>query len=322
MAALADALVQAGILDEAAFAGDLGTFLESGLLRWANDDMGARGLCHVHLALAYTNSVEAGLGLYWRGFDHGRRDSPAGALALRACSYDTVFVEGRVRQLNALEPDAGFHVLALVSAALSDTVGVASPAWAEERVDMWDDYREEEEAEDEETLESQALACDLSVLTLQEFHRDVPEAACWAWREAEGRPVIERALRRARSGRKKDARLARLLEEAQGLLQASDELGAMIERSKPGWAFCDTCRCEEQESVFPVEIRWNDEDRIGQISDDYHHLIAQCSETDVVYLAAFDPQAWADAGRSRSVGSAAARRPTACRVWTRWTAAR
>lgn len=272
--AIAEALLDAGILQNGDWQGDLTASVNAGLARWFAE-IGAAKLDYVHVEFEYSNDLAAmGISLEnWFGTRESCEENGAiGGFAFYNRGVVEATVGLMIKRIEAVHLGAGYSVLAILSQAVWATVGGATPAWAEYQVSSW-----AEEFGDEATIEDEGL------LTLSKFHETCPQAACTSRIDIRAVAAARRALERDFLTYHDPSNLAALqaLEAAVRLL----------------WRVRTLLRHERANDIADIKeyvdialaIRWRADDEIIHVADDHYEAFQNCGCTSHVWLAAFRP---------------------------------
>ncbi|HEY3281560.1 MAG TPA: hypothetical protein VGN26_04750 [Armatimonadota bacterium] len=251
-------MLATGALHPDDWTGDLGESLRQGLQRWV--DSIEREHQVLDLSLSYTDDfyrVYGADGSVCSSTDLARQEGPVGVLALQAGDYTQVTVGHKVLGLERAYRGLGYQVLRVLDLALWRSVRCASPSWAEEQVRCnLENYGSPQEARAE------------GLLSMTRFHQSVPPGAC-------GSKLDRERLRRG-LGRNLLEEQRQMVETALALLPwldaDEDDVGDQM------WTLDDN-----GEPVLPVGLRWSEHDFMGALIDDYHNMIAQGSETYLVW---------------------------------------
>jgi hypothetical protein len=264
-AEIAEAALRLAMLREEDWGGEIVASVKTGLDLWTQRACGFSVESRPSVHLVYSTDWPAewvfdkddsdNFLREWREQKHAASYLPVAMVGLEADAYTHIFVEYRILALEDVCPGAGFHLLALIDRALWWTVGGVTPAWCHNRLEEW--------AWDYDEVDADAHG----IITPDKFTRQVPAEAC--------RTEFDPAVFSAALRRHPDAELRDLLEAAL----------ALVPLVKP---LADDSSFFQMEQVLPVAVRWSEDDRMDEISDEYHDMIANDGlETRLCFLRCF-----------------------------------
>lgn len=260
---IAEALLEAGILVDSDWTGDLVLSIQAGMSRWA-DEIGAAHMEHLHFDLLFSDDLAT------HGFDvymaHQMSSQlKVGGFGFRVKTYSHLLTEVKVKALEKVLPGAGFTVLQAAEKALWTFIHAATPGWAYEQIAEQADWNDVDPAEAERE----------GYLTLDLFERTIPRECLSQYFKFQP-SLIERALSLNPKRRERET------------LQAARALAQWMGKRK-NKAFDNYVNAfEELRPVMPLEMRWNESDQVNRVSDEFHDDLANSGfETDLVFLTCF-----------------------------------
>lgn len=137
LARIAQTLLDAGVLQDGDWQGNLSDTLHAGLVRWAHEECGAAKLAHITLNLTFCDDADDDAdfsAVRWHERFGGRKDQPIGALLMTTAPYPydahEVIVGATISKIEAFGRGAGFAILGLIDVVCLMTMPIATPRWA------------------------------------------------------------------------------------------------------------------------------------------------------------------------------------------------
>ena len=263
---LARALLDAGILRETDWKGDLLESLQAGLERWVNVECGCAGVKAVDVMVGITSDIsEWNLEAQeWR--DHYRGMAlPVGAIGIEGVEFEYVYVERAVRAWEAKQKGLGWALLDLASATIAQTVGLASPLWAHNYLQDWGLGEEEEDDTESDCPDTPILSCEEDGFpNRKRLCASVPpEMIAPGTLYGSFEAAAEKGLRKRK-----------LSSEDKSLLVDALDLYHLLPAARSREDFGDEFCFHEWEQVLSCGLRWNGDDAVQQIVDFYHDDLA------------------------------------------------
>lgn len=303
---LAEAMLAEGMLKETDWNGDVRESLKAGLQRWIDQTLGGEPLRRVYLGIVYANTLTMGAGMeptLWLRARPGRNPhEPIGTLSVIGSPQEGPYDESRDvyvgRSVLALEEHRaglGYQVLGLLQDVLGPVLHVGGPGQGYHHLGAFEAMHEkwrELTAQPggpalsfDSTLRGAGIHMPLHGLTLADYLREIPEAACVCPKKLRTH-LIHEALQRGTAG------------EFRQLLELARDLDRLRKLS-PDTLACDTplfldTRFSPAAAMggalkeAPWCLRWKAGDPIARIVDDFHMQIRmKDAGTNIVWM-----QAW------------------------------
>ena len=299
VADFASVLLGRGMLTATDWTGKLVESVNAGLERWANTVMGAHRLEYIDVGLVYTDEIQ---NLYFQHDEwleqapfNGHPDGECaryGAFALECSTCELCEVGGRVRELEAIEPGAGYSCARILMYGLMEFFPY-TPQTTEETIAQYEEWNEPEDPDrdldgpvlDTHSNEGVTRSGDHSeddydgfpkMSTLEE---QVPKAMY-------GGPYDPEPVRRT-LGKTTDHGLVRLLQDCLDLHDLSAEAQTAAQDTQGTGVFGHGGYAWEQH-VPPVALFYAMNGVEERVFDDFHNGMAQGEHTYLCFMHAFD----------------------------------
>lgn len=315
LADLAEGLLAERILKSTDWAGDLAQSIEDGLRRWFFLEMEVGSMKLLAFDLLYTDNVECASAEGEAGDDPGhyyldgyagrwvkeygrpsKKDEPSpqvGTFVL-GCGdglyneyYGSVVFVGRaVAALNLIYPGAGYAVFGLAQDMLRDTVGIAGPEWGLRLLRWMGGFRSGDGLELDYAEPRFAARTTAPKLTQKQvdraanrhyeqsvlkFRRQAPRGFFTAaWRPKPAQRALK--LLAGSPAGSSHPLLREALETAVELAAHVEALPAAERFSLNEWSFFNS---EGEELTPPALLRWDRDDLLGRLFDDYIEMAAE-----------------------------------------------
>jgi hypothetical protein len=286
----ASVLLGRGMLTEGDWTGKLVASVNAGLENWCNTVMGAHRLEYIDVGLVYTDQIE---NLYFQHSEwleqapfNGHPDGECeryGAFALENSSCELCEVGGRVRELEALEPGAGYACARILMYGLMEFFPF-TPQTTEETIEQYQEWNEpdgEEPLLDNRTNEVVTHSEDDydGYAKMSTFQEQVPKGMYDGSYEVE---AVRRAL-----GKTSDPGLSRLLQDCLDLHDLAAEALTASQDMQAMGVFGHSNYCWEQH-VPPVAIFYAMNGVEERVFDDFQNGMSQGEHTYLCFMHAFD----------------------------------